>query len=313
MLAPFTLAVGTLLASAPERVLLDRIVATVNGDIVTLGELQGAAAPYMEQNATPDRRKRLFTDILEQLVNERLISQQIEEANISVSDPEIEAAIEDVLRQNNLSREQLQQALEARGMDMRDYRSDVKDQLTRLKLIDLKVRSRIVIPEEDLRHAYERQMKDEKPTIKVAIAHIQLRLDPAGGAAERERIMAEATELRQRLEQGEDFTELAKAFSQGPTAARGGGLGVLDMEALMPEFQQALRGLEAGQISPPVVAQGGVHIIRLEERQVVPTKSFEELRGQLYQGLYRQKVDEQMKLWLDELRRDSSVTTNLPE
>lgn len=301
-----------LLAGAPsDRILLDRIVASVNGDIVTLSELREAASPYLDQNATPDRRARLYQDVLEQLVNERLIAQQIEAANITVSDMEVSAAIEDILRQNNLNRDQLQQALEARGMDFRDYRADVKDQLVRLKLIDLKVRSRVIVREDDLRAEYERRMRSEEPAVKVEIAHIQLRIDPSADEAERQRVLNEAKALLAQLEAGAEFEELAKAYSQGPTASRGGGLGVLDLETLMPEFRKAVGSLDEGEVSPPVMAKGGVHLIRLNRRQVVPTKTFEALRDRIYQEMFRARVDEQMKLWLDELRREGAVETSL--
>ena len=303
---------GAQSSTSSERVLLDRIVATVNDDIVTLTELKQAAGPYLARNRTPTKRAALYQDILRELVNERLLSQQVAEANIDVPESEVDAAIEDVLQQNGIDRSQLMAALQARNMDMQTYRRDIREQLVRLKLIDLKVRSRVSLPEEDIRLEYERRVRDDPAKVKVEIAHILLRFDEGAPEAEQERVLAAAAAARARVvEGGEDFGAVAQEISQGPTASSGGGLGVLEETTLMPELATAVKVLEPGEVSPPIPTRNGVHVVRLIDRQLERARSLEDMRAVIYQDLYRERVEQEMSKWLDELRAKSTVETRL--
>lgn len=307
------LAAHVLVSGAPgSSVLLDKVVATVNEDIVTLSELRAAARPFLDQNPGEEGRFSLYSDVMEQLINEKLISQQIDEAKIDVSEAEIKAAVEDILRQNNLTRDQLMQALQARAMSLDQYKSDLKSQIIRLKLVDMKVRSRVVVPENDLRAEYDIRTRDEIPKTKVGIAHILLRYDDGESSEDRARVLERAGEVRTRVTTGkEEFAEVAKELSQGPTAARGGSLGVLDEEALLPELAKAIRTLQPGEISSPIETDNGVHVVKLESRALERSKSFDDMKAKIYQDLYERRVDEQMKIWLNEVRQSSAVDVRL--
>lgn len=300
----------TLAPAAPEdRVLLDKIVASVNGDIITLGELEVAAAPFQRPGQD---RKALLNDVIEQLVNDKLVDQQVTEAKISVSDPEIEAAIKDILRTNSLTEQQLMEALAARGMSMKAYKSDVKDQLVRLKLVDMKVRSKVVIPEDDLRAEYEIRTRGDVPMAKVRLSHFFLRFEKDADEASKDRVLARAAALRTRVtDGGEDFAEVARSDSEGPTASKGGTMGDFEEATLFPEFAKALKTMEAGDISAPLLTPSGIHVLRLEKRWMERAQSFDDLRNQIYQELFGKRVDEQMKLWIGELRRSSDVEIKL--
>ena len=305
-----------LLGSPPAdgRVLLDEIVASVNDDIIIRSELETAVGPFLDQNPTPDRRKRLYRDILSQLVNEKLMAQQIDDAKINVSEPELKAAIGDILRQNKLTEDQLLEALKARGMTMSDYEEDVRNQLIRLKLVDMKVRSRVVVPEADIRAEYALRTQNDEPETKVELAHILLRFDEGASEEAKAEVVERAKAIRSRVvDDNEDFGALAKELSQGPTASKGGSLGELETGSLLPELARAVKPLEPGDISPPVLTPNGVHIVRLGSRRAEPTRSFESMRDEIYQELFQRRVDEQMTAWLAELERSSAVDIRLDD
>ena len=299
--------------SSANRVLLDRLVASVNGDIVTLSELRATAKPFLSQNKTEARRKQLYSDILDQLINEKLMDQQVKEANIEVTDAELDAAVEDILRQNSLTRDQLNQAVAARGITFDSYLKDVRSQLIRLKLVDMKVRSKIVIPEDDLKAEYERRARDDEQKVKVGIAHILLRFGDDISRSEKNRLLSRAHQLRSQIvENKTPFEELAKTESQGPTAAKGGSLGELEEESLLPELATAVKKLSPGEISSPIMTPNGIHIVKLESRRKERSQSFDQMRATIYQAEFKKRVDEQMKLWLSELRRSSAVEVLKP-
>src|SRR5205823_8851930 len=103
------------------------------------------------QQNTEEKKKALYKDVLDQLINEQLLSQQVAEAKISVSDEEVERAIKDIIKQNNINEDELRQAIEQRGLSMGQYREDLKRQLVRLKIVDLKVRSRVIVPDAEVK------------------------------------------------------------------------------------------------------------------------------------------------------------------
>ncbi|MBX2813303.1 MAG: peptidylprolyl isomerase [Myxococcales bacterium] len=299
---------STTKAPKDRRVLLDQLVATVDNHVITLSEVQKNARPFLAQNQTTKRRNKLYEDVLEQLINEKLLEKQITEADINVSEGEVQAAIEDILRQNRLTPDQLQEAVVSRGITYEDYKHDVKKQLVQLKLIDLKVRSKIVITEEDLRAEYESRVRAESAKTKVSISHILLRFGDNATDEEKQRIEEQAEDVRRLVgEQPESFGEVAKELSQGPTAAKGGSLGELDELELLPALAAAIHSLEPGQISNPVVTPNGIHIVKLDQRRQEGAQSFEQMAGLLRRELQQQRSDDQMKVWLNELRRDSAI------
>ena len=301
----------TLLVSAPgERELIDRIAAVVNDEVITLSEVEKAAKPFMGHNEGDERKQRLLKDILDQLIAERLLSQQIKQAKITVTDDEVDRAIKDILRQNRIDQAQLEQAVRARGMSMGQYKRDLETQLIRLKLIDMKVRSRVVIPEADIKSEYERRTKDEKEEELVKIRHIFFRWADDATDDVKEAVRQKARDAKARAGQ-EGFAEVAKAVSEGPTAKNGGDLGELSGKGLLPELKAALKGVEPGTVTDPIDTANGVHVVMLEGRRFKKPTTYGQVRDRLYQELYQKRVEEQTKIWLEELRGRSAVSVRL--
>ncbi len=302
-----TMLVATLAVGAPsDRELLDRIVAVVNDEVITLSEVEASAKPYMQHNEGEERKKLLFKDILDQLISERLLAQEIKQAKITVSDEEVSRAVQDILRQNRISEEQLKQAIESRGMSMGQYREDLKSQLVRLKLIDMKVRSRVVIPEADIKAEYDQRTKDDEQEELVHIRHIFFKWGENATEAEKAAIRDKAVAARKQALAG-DFEAVAKELSEGPTRNNGGDLGELSGKQLLPELKVALEGVEPGTITNPIDTDNGVHVVYLVGRRFKKPTSYAELRDRIYQELYQRRVEEQTKVWLEELRGQSAV------
>lgn len=310
MFAP--LVASLILSATPgQRVLVDRIVAVVNDEIVTLSELEASSRPFMQEGDSEERKQALYKDILDQLIAERLLGQQIKDAGISVTEDEVDRAIKDILRQNKIAEEDLREAVESRGMSMGQYREDLKTQLIRLKVVDLKVRSRVVIPEADLKAEYDRKVRDSKKEELVHIRHIYFRWGESPDPGEKVRVLGTAEAARQRVLAGESFAQVAEEVSQGPTAAQGGDLGEMGAKSLLPELARGIQGVKVGEISKPIETQGGVHVVVVESRRFKEPVSFAELRDQIYQDLYTKEVERQMKIWLDELRAQSAIVVRL--
>lgn len=305
--------VGLTLAGAPERRLVDRVVAIVNDEVITFSELQAASAPFLDAQTPPDKRRSVLASSLDNLIAERLLEQQIREAHVDVSPEDVERAIDDICRQNGLTREQLEEAITTRGMSLARYRSDLEKQLVRLKIVDLKVRSRVVVSEADVRAEWERQVGLEKREKMVKLRHFFFRWGEDATAADKKRVLGRALEARGRALAGEDFGAVAKQISEGPTATDGGDLGWLSGTNLLPELARAVVKMQKGEISAPIETDNGVHVVLLEDTKLKEPTGYDAAKNQIHARMYQEEVERQMRLWLEEVRKEGSVVVKLPE
>jgi peptidyl-prolyl cis-trans isomerase SurA len=295
------------IAATGPGILVDRVAAVVNDDVITLSEVRAAAKPLEQSEQSKADRERLYRDVLDDLIADRLLEQQIRDSEVEVTEADLDRAVQDILRQNNISEAQLEQALAARDMSVSQYREDLRTQLQRLKVIDRKVRSKINISEREVEEEYQRRVRDEEKREFVRISHIYI---PSEGDPEAARAAAKAARQRVMMA-GQPFEDVAKAVSKGPTAAEGGSLGELAVSGLLPGLAEAVAGLSEGELSEPVEAGPGFHIVRLEERRLQASTSFEELAPKIREQLYQREMEKQMDLWLDELEAKAAVDRRL--
>jgi peptidyl-prolyl cis-trans isomerase SurA len=172
--------------------LVDRIAAVVNSDIITLSEVQARAAPeFARTRPDPDptrraaERKDIERKALDMLIGEKLMEGQIQELNIEVSDSEIELSMDEVKKQNSLTGEQFEAALMQEGYTLSSYKGFMRKHLARMKLVNLKVRSKVKVSDEDLKAEYAKFAHDETQDIEVHARHLLVQV-PAKATPEQE-------------------------------------------------------------------------------------------------------------------------------
>jgi peptidyl-prolyl cis-trans isomerase SurA len=168
-----------LLSTAAFAELVDRVAAVVNNDIITLSEVEARVAPDLQKlRGESDLAKRgamraeLVKRGLELLIGEKLMETQVRELNIEVADSEIELGMDDVKKQNNITSEQFEQLLGQEGYTLASYKSFMRKHLSRLKLVNLKVRAKVKISDEDLKAEYARWSHDEANEFEVHARHL---------------------------------------------------------------------------------------------------------------------------------------------
>ena len=211
---------------------VDRIVAVVNDDIVTLTELNQQLNPYAEQVragnfSVEQERKMLFTvreKVLNGLIDQKLTDQEIKKANISVSDPEIDATIERIKEARFFTDEELRQVLRQQGMSMDEYRDQIRTQILRTKLINLEVKSKIVITQEDVAAYYTNHPEIFGGEKKYHLPNILLTPPLIADQMEKEAFRKKMATIVENLKKGASFEEMARMYSESPLAAEGGDL-----------------------------------------------------------------------------------------
>ncbi len=317
-----TMVAALLLSGAAARAeLVDRVAAVVNKDVIALSEVEKRAAPELaragQQERDPAKRAELRTRIikgsLDALIGEKLMEEQIQELGLGVTDAELEAAMADVRRQNNAADDAaFERLLASEGFTLAAYKDFLRKQMGRMKLVQMRVSPKVKVSEEDLRAAYTQYSKMESGDSEVHARHILVQVDPNAPAdkveAARKKAEALAAEARK---PGVDFVALAKAKSEGPSAADGGDLGFFKRGVMVPAFERVAFSLNEGEVSEPVRTQFGWHILKVEEKRAVDVAPFEQVKGELEAKLKMQKTEKYVEQYVQELRQKASVEVKM--
>ena len=221
---------------------LDRIVAVVNNDVITDRELQErthvVAINLRRQNIALPPMDQLRAQVLERLISERTIMQRARETGIRIDDQMVNASVEQIARQNNISVDELRQRLMADGVSFPAFREEIRDEITTQRLREREVDAKIVIPESEV-DAYlaEKAGFTGSNTTEYRIAHVLLPIDHPDNAAIVKKL---ADDVADKARAGEDFATLAAAYSRSEDAMQGGDIGWRDVQRLPTEFWNAM-------------------------------------------------------------------------
>jgi peptidyl-prolyl cis-trans isomerase SurA len=300
-------------AGAQARV-VNAIAAIVNDDIITLYDVIREAQPALreaEKKAPLDdaARSKIRQTVLDQLLEKKLVEQKVRELNIKIGDDEIRQAIEDVKRQNKIdSQEAFKAALASQGLSFDQYRAQLQEQLERLRLVSMEVRSKIQVGESEMRDYYEANLAKYSEEESFHARHIFFRISEKSPAEEIRRAMTTALLVLAEAKSGKDFVELAKSHSEDPAARKDGGdLGIFKKGDMLPELEKTILAMKPGEVSELVVTPAGFHIIKLEERIKGKVKPFESVKAEIEDAIYRKKSEERFNQWAKELRSKASV------
>lgn len=318
-LPPLLLALA---APSPPAQVLDRVAAVVEGEVVTYSELVDRAGPeYARAMLLPpgeqqDRaRSQALKAALDQVVAERLFDAEAKAQQAEASDAQVDAAITEIRQRNRFTDEaQFEQALREQGFTPDSFRRAVKRDLETYQLLNLKVRSRVKVTDEDVQNYYQSHPKEFAGEEQVKVRHILLALPQGATAAQEAAIRQKGEAVLERAGRpGTDFAALAKEVSQGPSAAEGGDLGWLRRGTIQAELERAAFALQAGQISGLVKTRTGFHILKVEERRIGGEKPLAEVKDQIRDRLVNQQLETYRKQYVADLRRGAHVEVRIPE
>jgi peptidyl-prolyl cis-trans isomerase SurA len=310
----FLLLGGILSSFGTAAELVDRIIAYVNDDIITLSELNertNALVAAQQQNPFQREREQSLEEMrytmLNRLIDERLASQEISRLKITVSEEEIDETIARIMKENRLTKETLEAELRKDEKTIADLRQQIKEGLEQRKLVSREVQSKTVITDEIVEAYYQSNMHDFQEKERWRIQDIYLPYYPDDTPEERARLRNLAQEILERVRAGVDFSSLAKNYSQGPGAEAGGDMGYFARGELEPVLEAAVENLRAGEVSPDIETTRGIHIIKVTEVDRSPPKALDEVRESIRNLLYKREVEFRYREWLSSLRERSYV------
>lgn len=273
-------AVGTLfatllllmpLASNAKVEMLDRIVAVVNDGAIMASELDERinliALQFQEKGQQLPPPAVMREQVLDRMILERVQLQLAERGGIKVDEASLNQALAGIARQNNMTLEDFASALQQDGYDWPQFREQIREDMIISRLQQRSVASRIRVTDREVDRFLESEMGKQMFEEDFHLGHILVRV-PAGATPEEvQAATSKVSDIEQRLQQGEDFNQLAITQSDGPKALEGGDLGWRPAAQWPTLFSEAALTLDKGEISAPIRSGAGFHILKMMDRR----------------------------------------------
>jgi parvulin-like peptidyl-prolyl isomerase len=279
--------------TAPTVSADNRVVATVNGDPITLAEFQER---FSRSGIKPEREaeREIKSEFLNRLIERKMLLGEAQRKRLKVGLPEIQKKIA-ALRQEY--GKDVQEVLASQGIDFEKWKSDLWEEMMIDRLVAREVNRRINVASSDVRRYYQANPQEFEKPEQVRVRQIVVTTEQ------------EAEKVLELLQAGTDFSTLAREKSTAPEAEHGGDLGYFSMGEMPAEFNVVF-GLPLGGISGIVKSPYGYHIFKLEAKRKAGMIGLDEVSKDIAEKLRRKKEDQRYSQWLTELRSRTKFAVN---
>lgn len=317
-LAALLLAPGSASGQAkPKSVIVEEIIARVNNNIITLSEFQKADNQLREeiqhecQGCTADKMEAQYRDrakdLLRDLIDQQLLIQRAKDQGVSV-EADVIKRLDEVRKANNLeSLDDLEKAVEGEGLSWEDYKAQIRNSLLTQEVIAKEMRGRIIISDEEVKKYYEDHPKEFTRPEQVLLSEIFLSTTDKT-PEETAVIEHKAEDYLNRLKKGEEFSEMAKRYSEGATAKQGGDLGTFERGQLSKQLEDATFSLSRGGLTDVIQTKTGYEILKVVDRYQAGLQPLDKVRREIENQIYMKKMQPTLREYLAQLREESYVT-----
>lgn len=265
-------AAGVVLAESRTRSQeIDRIVAIVNDEAVTLQELESRLATterqFRSQNIQLPPRDVMQRQLLERMIMDRVQLQFAKETGLQMADGEVDAALRRIADRNKLSLPDFKTALEKDGVTWSGFREEIRREMTISRLREREVDSRMVISEGEVDSFLANPQNASAGDVEVDLSHIVIRVPEQADAGQLMRIAARARQALDQIRKGDDFGKVAASYSDAPDGLSGGAMGPRPLDRVPTLYAEAVQKLNPGDVSEILRSPAGFHIVKLVDRR----------------------------------------------
>ena len=299
------------------QAIVDRIVAVVNQEIITLSEVErmiGHLKEEIEAGNRLERRSRvneLSRMALERLIEEKLIDQEAKRSGIKAAAKEIDGAIEEIKRRNSATQEDMERALAKEGLTLEAFKKEIEKKIIRTKVVQWAVKVEPNVGEKELKDFYLKNSDRYRTEESYRPGHILFKVPKEAAPEEVREIRAKCQKVLGKIKAGEDFGELAILYSEDISSKDRGDLGVFKKGELLPAFEKEALRLNIGEVSNIVRTDFGFHIIRLLDRRGGDPLPYEDVKEKVRQDYLEREFDKGLKQFLTTLRGKSIIEIKL--
>jgi len=290
---------------------LDKVIVVVNGETITQSELDAACEimrQKLEANLTGDalakELEKSRKEILNRMIEEKLILSAAKKKNIEVDDEDIELKMKDVKSRFG-SEDKFYEILKDEGVSVNELKQNYADQIRVAKMVEMEVRKKIVASPSDIAEYYRVHKEDFREPEQVRLKNILIRPDENLSDDE---AAALAEKILGFLKAGENFDELALKYSKGPNADRGGDLGLARRGQMLKQIEDVVLNLNSGDLSGVIKTSLGYHIFKVEEKRPERIKELSEVKDEIEKIIFAEKGKKQYDTWIEQLKKDSFIS-----
>ena len=288
---------------------VDKISVVVNDEIITEGEIDRLLLPVAQKYRNTYRGNELLKKleearqrVVEQLIEDKLILGEAKKLNIEASDKEVEEKVSEAMSHFD-SRKEFDEALIQQHIALKDLKQRYYEQLMLKKAVDKNISAKVAMTPVDVSNYYNSHIGEFSVPAEVKLWNILIKPDPIDAKKKYELVR----EILRRLREGGDFAALAKIYSEGPNASDGGLLGYVKKGDLLPEIEKVVFNMNPGETSNIIQTSLGYHIFKVEDKKDAHTLSFAEARRQAEEAVFRAKMNEKVKGWVEGLKKNAYI------
>ncbi|MGA3228838.1 MAG: peptidylprolyl isomerase [Candidatus Binatus sp.] len=285
----------------PSTPALDRVVASVDGDPITMREVKDFAAQHGQPIQTDDfASSDTAKTAVKALIGEKLLEQEVKKYDDKVDDAQVDRYIQQLRQDKHMSDAEFRAQLQASGISYDELRKRARLDIEKGMMIEQEVRSKIDVPEADIKAYYDAHKEDFTITKeRLKLAQILIALPPNPTAAQVSAAQKKADMIRARAAKGDDFGDLARVYSDDESKSNGGELGWFAPSDVMDQILAAVKPLKPGEISAPVRTSHGIHIVKLEEHEVPGVQPLNDVKAPIRAQLVDQQSGAQLQKWVE--------------
>ena len=289
---------------------VDKIAVIVNDEIITQGEIDRILLPMYQQwkmTYTDEELAKKIDEarfkVLQSLIRDKLLFSEAKRMEIEVTDEEVASRIEEV-RKRFTSEEEFKMNLMRENITLGQLEKKYKERIMINRLIDTEIRGMVSVAPSEITEYYQAHKNEFREPKKVKVRSVLIRINELRPA---EKALEKAKEILARLQEGGDFSLLAKEYSEGPHRDKGGDMGWIKENELMTRINEILFKLEKGEISGIVKTNLGFHIFKIEDTSPSQVTEFREAKNLVERHLFNKKMDEKLGQWVEKLKEDAYI------
>jgi peptidyl-prolyl cis-trans isomerase SurA len=292
---------------------VERVAAVVNNEVIALSQIYEIGSDFIAEetglDASPSSRRSAELKVLEELIAQELMVQEMSRLGIDVTSTEVDQALDDIASRNGVERGQLKSEVERTGLAWSAYRESITQELRGMKFNQVVLQPRVSLNEDEIANLY----KTKASTLEGGrvLDGIFLAWTESVTAAAPESFVERLAEARAGLATGKTWSDLVAAFPESPYASLEGRMSAYQKGELVESLEAVAWSLPLGDVSAPVVTDGGVFLLRYAEVAPSQMPDLEQMRSQLQMELMAGKIESEKELWLVQARRRASVEIKL--
>ena len=287
-------------------------VAVINGVVITQAHFDKELKVHLERvsrqgkQISEEQITALKKDVLDGLIEREVLYQESQKAGIKIDEQKVNDQMAGI-RKRFPNEEEFKKALASMGLTEEEVRTQIQRGLSIRGLIDQKVANKIVVTDEETKAYYDGNPQLFKQPEQIKASHILIKVEPTADDATKAAARKKIEDIRKKLTDGGDFAELAKEYSEGPSAPKGGDLGYFRRGQMVKAFDDTAFSMKTNEVSGLVETRFGYHLIKVYDKKPEQTLAYAEVKDKIAQRLKQEKIEKGASAYVENLKKDAKI------